>query len=200
MAEDNIRTFIAVKLPRAIQEKIGTLQDKFKNPQDKITWTNPYNIHITLKFLGDIISSRIAHIEKIISDTARNYRSFEISIYGIGTFPKIGQPHIIWAGIRNGKDELNNLYTAVIDNLKKIGYSKQKREFTPHLTLGRIKHIGNTGNFMRRVYKHKEDILANLVVNDILLLKSTLTLKGPIYKTLYKARLAGQGSKSQNQL
>ena len=199
MAEDTIRTFVAIELLADIQKVLGEVEEKLKNSQDKISWVKPHNIHITLKFLGNVPKDDISSIEKAISETARGCHPFDIIIKGTGVFPQVQlfheragrerSPRVVWVGIIDGQDGLRKLYMDLETRLSLIGYPKEERSFTPHLTLGRVKYIKDIDRFIQSLHKYGENILGKMVVGSISLIKSTLTPKGSIYESLYTAKI-----------
>lgn len=186
---DTLRTFIAIELPDEIQKKLGDFSNSLKNPQDKISWVSPKNIHLTLKFLGNVPVGDIDSIQNVISDTAKLYTSFEASIKGTGIFPSERSPRVLWIGTDKGKEDIKIIYTDMENRLASIGIPKEERGFTAHLTIGRIKYIKDTKEFAQNISKHKEDLFGNFTVDSISLVKSILTPKGSVYETLYKAAL-----------
>lgn len=186
---EKLRTFIAIELPGEIQKKLGEFSESIKNPQDRVTWVSSNNIHVTLKFLGDVPIGDIDSIRDIISAVAKNYSSFEAAIKGTGVFPDPRSPRVVWIGIDTGKEKIKNIYMDLEERLASIGIPKEERSFTPHLTLGRVKYIKDVKRFTEGISKHKEDLFGNFTADSISLIKSTLTPKGSVYETLYRMPL-----------
>lgn len=188
-----LRTFIAIELPEEIQKKLGEFSDSVKNPNDRITWVFPKNIHLTLKFIGDVPASDIDSIKNIIIDVAGGYGSFEASIKGTGVFPSERNPRVVWIGVDSGKDKIKDIYTELEERLVSIGIPKEERGYTPHITLARVKYIKDIKGFAGIISKYKENLFGSLSVDGISLIKSTLTPKGAVYEVLYSIPLAGRG-------
>lgn len=188
---ETLRTFIAIELSSEIQEKVGEFANSLRNPQDKITWVSTKNVHITLKFLGDVPANDIVSIQNIISEVAKGHKSLNASIKGTGVFPSERNPRVLWVGVDNGKEEIKNVFTDLENKLASIGISKEERGFTAHLTIGRIKYVKDINEFAQNISKHKEDLFGNFLVDGISLVKSTLTPKGSVYETLFKVKLGG---------
>lgn len=186
---ETLRIFIAIELPEEIQKKLGDFANSIKNSQDKISLVSPQNIHLTLKFLGNVPINDIASIQSIISETAKLYTPFEASVKGTGIFPNERSPRILWIGTDKGKETIKKIYTDLENKLASIGIPKEERGFTAHLTIGRIKYIKDIKEFAQNISKHKEDLFGNFVVNGISLVKSTLTPKGSVYEILHMAKL-----------
>ena len=152
---------------------------------DRITWVDPSNIHITLKFFGETEEERIPKITSLLSDIASRHHPFDIQLCGTGIFGSAYKPRVVWIGIgdnplfiRLGQDTL--------DKMESIGFMKDRQNFVPHLTLGRIKHIDDKKRFSELIGKYKDSIIATETVNEICLIESKLTPKGPLYKVLDK--------------
>ena len=134
-----IRTFIAIDLPDRVQiclEKISSdLQSKLINVP--IRWVPVENIHMTLKFLGDVSENNIDLLKKMLQGEARSHGSFEIGIGGLGAYPKVRRPRVIWTGVE-APSELVDLQQSIETHTARLGYAIDNREFSPHLTLGRV--------------------------------------------------------------
>lgn len=184
-----MRLFIAVELPSSIQSKLAEKIEIFKNPKDKITWVQPQNIHLTLKFLGDVSEEKVAQIKDAISSASLLFKPNACIIKGFGVFPDTRNPRVFWAGITDGADEIKGIAKELENRLEKMGFPAEKRDFVPHLTLGRIKFIKDAKYFDGLLENHKDDLIADAVVRNILLVKSTLTQGGSIYTIIQKSEL-----------
>lgn len=183
---EKLRVFIAIELPEKLQMELSDFVQTIKDPQDKITWVPPNNIHITLKFLGDVPIGDIGPIKEAISNVAENYSPFEATIKGTGVFPDQRNPRVIWIGMDTGKEKIKNIYIDLEDKLVSIRIPREERSFTPHITLGRIKYIKDMRKFSEVLSNHKEDVFGNFMVDSISLIKSTLTPNGSVYEVLYR--------------
>lgn len=186
---DTIRTFIAIELTEEIKENIRQFIELIKNPEDKITWVLPFNVHLTLKFLGNIHAGDINSIKGIIRESAKKYPPFEISIKGTGVFPSQRNPRVVWTGVDTGRERVKEIYGDLENGLSAIGIQKEDRSYTPHFTLGRVKYIKDLKRFSDNILKYKENLFGNLKVSGISLMKSTLTPKGSVYEKLFEAKL-----------
>lgn len=189
-----MRAFIAIELPEGLQKKLSDFVEILKNPHDKISWVSSKNIHLTLKFLGDVSIDDIESIKNIIQEVANRYSPFEAIVKEAGVFPSQRNPRVVWIGIENGKDNCRNIYTNLEDKLVSIGIPKEERDFTPHITIGRVKYIKDINIFSNLITEHSEDLFGNLRVDSISLIKSTLTPEGAVYERLYISPLAGRRS------
>ena len=139
MTKEVIRTFIAVDLPENVKEAIGQVSEQLQDNLSgtPVRWVNPEKIHLTLKFLGDVSRENISIVQKILESEASKRQAMEIGIGGIGAFPKIRHPRVIWIGVE-APSELFDLRRGIESGVARLGYNYDKYDFTPHLTLGRI--------------------------------------------------------------
>lgn len=182
-----MRTFIAIELPKEIKNKLGVFQGQLKSSGADVKWVEPQNIHLTLKFLGEVEEKKIGEINKIIKAVADTSPPFHIKISSIGAFPKIDSPRVIWLGIEAGDKETGEIFKGLEDGLVKIKIPKENRPFSSHITLGRTrsslnkeKLIQQLGEIETKIGRENLEFLAT----KITLFKSTLTPKGPIYEIL----------------
>lgn len=187
--KETIRTFIAVELPREIQDKLGQLQTDFKASMPDVRWTKHGNIHLTLKFLGDVPLSKIDKIGEALREVAVRFSSFTMSLAGIGAFPNSRKPRIVWVGVKKGADELTEIARAIESSMKRLGFSMEKRSFSPHLTVGRIRQLKNPAAMTEALDKSAVGELGEFTVERISLIKSQLDSAGSIYTTLAEASL-----------
>lgn len=133
-----IRSFIAISLSEQTQQKIFEATHYLRCPQTKqVRWVNSENIHLTLKFLGDVSPSNMKFLTGILSKEASKIEPFEFTISRLGAFPHIRQPRVIWLGI-NAPHCLLDLQNRIERETRRLGYATEDKKFTPHLTLGRV--------------------------------------------------------------
>ena len=183
MKEDKLRLFIAIELPSNIIDGLRNVQEELKDKSNKPSWAKPENIHLTLKFLGDTETGKIESMVNILEGIAGKSFGFEISVKGVGTFPAAGNPRVIWVGIEENKDMLQ-LYNNIEEGLATLGFEKERRDFKPHLTLGRIKFLNDRAGLKRGLEKVAGLNLARFAVAGFALFKSTLTPEGAIHTRL----------------
>src|SRR2546427_6874034 len=141
-----LRAFIAIQLSDEMKRQIGSVQAELKREASgsgrrgkavKIGWTQPEGIHLTLKFLGDIQETQVEALREILHRVAAPARSFTLEARGLGAFPNPRAPRVIWLGLHGSNDdmaELQRLQVALEDGVASLGYPKEARAFTPHLT------------------------------------------------------------------
>ncbi len=189
---EKIRTFIAIKLTPEILSNISKLQEELKKTSAQVKWVKPENIHLTLKFLGHITPEELEKVKIVTRETMEPFAPFEISVSGLGAFPKIKYPRVIWVGIDKGKEELKRIAFNIEENLAKIGFDREKRKFSPHLTLGRMKSLNGRERLTEILTKNRVTNLGNMGVAKISIVKSELRPQGPVYTTLEEINLRSE--------
>ena len=146
-------------------------------------------LHLTLKFLGEVPEKRIQLIKDAIKEI--KIPPFTLSLHGIGCFPNIKYIRVVWIGITEGKESLKHLAKMVEKELIPLGFAKDKREFSPHLTLARIKSLGSAdkNKLIKMIQHSKEKEFGVQKIEKFILKKSTLTPTGPIYEDLFEVPL-----------
>lgn len=184
----SIRAFIAISLTKEIQDKILKIQEQLRRSNADVKWVEPENIHLTLKFLGNVEEKKIEKIKGILEKISEEYEKFSMELLKIGAFPKLSNPRVIWIGIEKGKEKLQKTFSDLEEGLNKVGFKKEEREFSAHITIGRVKSPLNRSKLLEEIKRTNFERM-NLLVTKISLFKSTLTPKGPIYESLYEADL-----------
>jgi len=132
-----IRTFIAIEIPGTIISKIRELQDGIRAYGFKIRWVRTENIHLTLKFLGDVEEIKINEIANAVAETVKGHSPITLQAKGIGVFPGIKRPRVLWVGLAGQLEALVRLQQTLDENLMALGFSREERTFKGHLTMGR---------------------------------------------------------------
>lgn len=190
-----IRSFIAIELPSEVKQELIALEGLLKKrcPQ-VVRWVDPQGIHITLKFLGDIASDRIDEINMAIDEATQGLNPFRLELQEVGAFPNLNRVNVIWVGAKGELDKLAYLQKQIESNTEQLGFSREERAFTPHLTLGRVRNYTSPDD-----RKKVGQILAQtpfassqvIMVDSVNLMKSQLTSAGAIYTRLYASQLKG---------
>ena len=188
-----LRAFIAVEIPpeihKAIESKTAPLRAALNT--SPVRWVPTGNIHLTLKFLGDVSPANIEILSQMLSVEVSQHQTFEMKFGGLGAFPNPRRPRVIWIGIQ-APDELEALQHGIEAAAAKLGYLAEKRPFSPHLTIGRVKqNAGSTG--AQKIRQALEDTkigsLGSTRVTDVHLFKSDLKPAGAVYTKLFSAPL-----------
>jgi RNA 2',3'-cyclic 3'-phosphodiesterase len=188
-----IRAFIAIELPPKVQDCLEQVSSQLKDQLGEkiVRWVPVENIHLTLKFFGDVSVKNLKVLQEIINAEAASQKKMEISIGRLGAFPKIRRPRVIWIGVES-PPELLALQRGVESRTTKVGYPPDEREFSPHLTLGRVSRTASPSD----VRKIGEVLSASPVgflgvarVQAVHLFKSDLQPSGAVYSKMFTAPL-----------
>ncbi|MEK6732705.1 MAG: RNA 2',3'-cyclic phosphodiesterase [Candidatus Omnitrophota bacterium] len=193
----SIRAFIAVEIDPQTKQKISALVSSLKKSDADVKWITEDQMHLTLKFLGNVEQSKIQEISAALNSISTNFSPFTIHLSNIGAFPNINHPRVIWLGIDIGAEELKILAEKIETGLEKLGFNpstslgtgKEDREFKAHLTLGRVKSSKNIANLIKLLKETVFSLNADIPIEEIILFQSTLFPKGAIYTKLWTAYL-----------
>lgn len=184
-----IRTFIAVEIPEDIRDKIAEFQNELKSSGGKVTWVKPENMHLTLKFLGDTDEAIVDDIEERIKSAAQDYEPFSVHVKGVGAFPNFKKARVLWIAVDEGMQTLQDLAGDVDKQISELGFEREKRKYTAHLTIGRVKDSRSIELVRDKMVENQNFSAGEFKVDSIYLIKSQLTQHGPIYTKLKKITL-----------
>ncbi|RLE14530.1 RNA 2',3'-cyclic phosphodiesterase [Candidatus Aerophobetes bacterium] len=187
-----MRVFIAVELPEAVKKEIARIQNKIMNTPGRIRWVKPSSLHITLKFLGEIEKEKLNRVFEVTQKIADKFKPFFFEIKGVGIFPETGSPRIIWIGIEKGHLELGRMAKELEDRLFEQGFPRERKKWTPHITLGRVKRLNNQEIIRKLINQEKQTTGGWVKAETISLMQSHLTPQGAIYTPLERFPLKGE--------
>ncbi len=185
---EEIRSFIAIELPEEAKKGLARLRKELERDEHRfVKWVDPGGIHLTLKFLGNISSKRVAEITEAIEKAVQGISPFHLEISGLGAFPSIRQARVFWVGVGGELDKLSRLQQNIDSALAALGFAKEERPFVPHLTLARIREGASPPE--RRSFG---ELVGSTIFGDkypvaveaIRLMRSQLTPAGAIYTCL----------------
>lgn len=182
-----------MELPEGLKKELSELEAQLKiNSPSIVRWVDPGSIHITLKFLGEVPEESIEELELAIEESVPGVEPFKLGISEVGAFPSLNHPQVIWVGVRGDLSQITHLQKKVEENTVKLGFPRERREFTPHLTLGRVRDEA-TLNELKRLTKlligTNFTAIHDIDVDAVNLMKSQLTPNGAIYTCLKKVKL-----------
>ena len=187
-----MRVFTAIEIPPEIKTALLETQRDFKKLDIDVKWVEPQNIHLTLKFLGEINQGQSESIITVLDGIVQNKNTYKIGLGEVGIFPNISSPRIIWIGLEDGIGETKQIFLETEAGLKELGFGKEERIFSPHITLGRIRSFKNK-HLLKEMVSCKNNRLKEspleFFAGGITLFSSTLTPKGPIYEPIKKFTL-----------
>jgi len=183
-----IRAFIAVGLPDALKKELDILQRRLAvEPAAGIKWVSPAGIHLTLKFLGWVAPDKVRAINTAISDAVKSVAPFELGISGLGGFPNLRRLNVVWCGLTGDLARLGELRQAIEKNVSPLGYPTEKRDFSPHLTLARLRDDVAPEARQRlgkKLAEIKFEPRVPITVESVNLMQSTLMPSGAVYTCL----------------
>jgi 2'-5' RNA ligase len=179
-----IRTFIAFKLPDDLLSALGRVQEGLKTKGFAAKWVRPQNIHLTLKFLGNIEVAQVDPIARRLTDAARGCGPLLLGAKGIGVFPHIRQPRVIWAGLAGDVKRVGDLQRSIDAALSEIGFKKEKRSFKGHLTLGRFNSRMDSRQVAQALETYAQFETEPFTAYQVVLFKSELKPTGAVYSKL----------------
>lgn len=179
-----IRSFICIELPDDVKTEIGQLQAHFKGEPVSVSWTKPENIHLTLKFLGDVEEVRLTDVRRVLSDVARRFGPFELVARGCGTFPNERNPRVLWIGVTEDEGHLLRLAGAIEEAMAGLGFAREDRPFKAHLTIGRIRAATGARELARK-FLALHFSTRRFRADRITLMRSDLRPSGAVYSPLH---------------
>jgi len=185
---EEVRSFIAIELPEEAKIGLGKLRNELERTEYTfVKWVNPEGIHLTLKFLGNIPFKQVAEISEAMEGATQGISPFYLEISGLGAFPNLKQPRVLWVGISGELDKLLGLQRNIDSALSPLGFTKEERPFVPHLTLARIRETASHGErraFGELVVSTSFEDKYHIAADAINLMRSQLTPAGAIYTRL----------------
>ncbi|WP_295722626.1 RNA 2',3'-cyclic phosphodiesterase [uncultured Methanobrevibacter sp.] len=179
---ESIRSFLAIDINAELLEKIKNVEDEFKQIDANIKYVNMKNMHLTLKFFGNIDLNMVDEISVKVKEVLNKYQPFDIYIKGSGAFPNAKRIKVIWIGLEE-EQTLKKLQKDLDGEFNKLGFDLEKN-YKSHLTIGRMKNAKNKNLIQEKLQDFKDYDIGNMTVSKIALKKSTLTPQGPIYEDI----------------
>ena len=189
-SEETVRVFIALDIPQDAKDALAeTIRQLRSIIPSGVRWVDPQGIHLTLKFLGNVDTSVVGDILAAMKTASENYDGpkFSLTLSDLGVFPNDRRPRVLWAGADGDLDALETLQTLVDEAVSRLGYSRERRPFRPHLTIGRVQDgvpQGPRRIIGEAVVKTQLPPVTAWEVDNIHLIRSTLTPQGAIYTSL----------------
>jgi 2'-5' RNA ligase len=185
-----MRCFVAVKVADSVRDLIVRVQDSLRRADAHVKWVERENLHLTLKFLGDLADDQVASIRRLLAEEATRWRPMALQYAGIGAFPERGSPRVVWAGAVGDIDRLAGLTAAVERHAEAVGVPRERHPFVAHLTIGRVKSDRHLKRLQAALEPQRQVPLGKDAVDCFTLFQSTLTPDGPVYEVLETYTLA----------
>jgi len=178
-----MRLFVAITLDKAIQKKLVAVQSELQKTQPDMKLVEPDNIHLTLRFLGEVEEEKLSQLVQAIS-VVESYPAFELDLRGIGAFPVERHPKVVWVRGVDGSNTLDQMYGALEKELLDIDFQPDDHKFSAHITLGRNKTPKYNKEFRNLMNEYAIEDFGKQAVKKVSLLQSALTPEGPIYTNI----------------
>lgn len=179
----DIRTFIAVDLPQEIKMDIDRMIAGLRRDNSGIRWVKAANLHLTLRFLGDIPQQSVQTLTESLKENLDGFGPFDLVLSGMGGFPNLKRPRVIWIGTGDGTDRLIDLAEKVETGCIESGFGKGDKKFSSHMTIGRVRFPKGLEPLLDKIEKTKFES-SKFTVNEIFVVKSDLSPSGPKYTKL----------------
>ena len=187
MAGERIRSFLAVDLNDAsVISKLIEAQRELRNTGADLKLVEPENIHATVRFLGEVPSATIDLVKEQMNEV--KFRLFDAEFVGLGAFPNLRRINVVWVGMRKGYEEISRIFEQLEPRLEKIGFAPDRKGFSPHVTIARVKTGRMRDELAKYVDAMRDTPFGVVHVSELRLKKSILTPKGPVYSTIYALR------------
>ncbi len=184
------RVFCAIELPALVREKISAHIKRLREaaPDSPARWIRRENVHLTLKFVGEVPPPRANDLSQVCADTVANFSPFEIEIGGTGSFPIQGTPRVLWIGVSDHSRKLEALQAKLDAECLCFGFEREARKFNPHLTIARLRKPQGA-RALARLHKETAFEPATIVVSELLVIRSELGSEGSKYTVLSRHAL-----------
>jgi len=185
-----IRSFIAIELPEETRQKLAAIQEQLKESRTGVRWVKPASIHLTLKFLGNILPEQVEGIAAAAAQLVKDEPPITLCAGGLGGFPSQRKPRVIWVGLHGEVERLASIQVGLEKALETLGFAREGREFRPHLTIGRVKDRRRLQSLIEAMSTLELPEFNSFDADEIILYKSDLRPTGAIYTKLHRMPLA----------
>ena len=182
-----MRAFIAIELNSAIKDELTKVQSELKSSGADLKRVDPKAMHLTLKFLGEVSDDKIEEVKDILNRVSSQHSKFELSLFKLGGFPTLKVPRVIWVGLDKGCSQAEAIAGELEEALTQIGFAKEKKSFSAHLTLGRVRSNKGKQKLLKMIDALVFKPSASSTVDKITLFQSKLTTQGAIHTPLHQA-------------
>ena len=181
------RTFCAIELSNEVRERLAehAQQLRQKNPEASASWSRPENVHLTLKFFGNVPTQDLSKISAAASRAAKEFSLFQIRIGGTGVFPRRSRPQVLWIGVEDASGHLSDLQQRLEEEFAIEGFPKDDRGYRPHLTIARLRKPEDARQLAEAHIQTKFSFI-EVPVNEFVLFRSELSSKGSRYMPISK--------------
>jgi 2'-5' RNA ligase len=176
-----IRSFIAIEIPSDVRRFLSDLISQLKRTGADVKWVRPESIHLTLKFLGNVRADLIPQIAATIAPAFVDFAPAAVSASGVGVFPGMRRPRVVWAGVTDPGGRLAGLASNIENRLEPLGFEREQRSFNPHLTLGRVNSGRGASELADTITRLADAQGPSFTAEHAVLFQSVLTPAGAVY-------------------
>ncbi len=181
-----MRCFVAITLSEEVKEEVYRLIETLKGHGGAIRWVKRDSLHLTLKFLGSVQDERVPEIREAIGRAAKGLSPFFLRATGTGVFPDYRRPRVIWVGVERER-ALEDLYGRIEEEFEHLGFERERRGLTPHITIGRVKEPETVRGVLKELRGYKDREFGKIYVDRVVLMKSILRPEGADYERVSEA-------------
>ena len=182
---ERVRSFVAILLDEAVRGAVAAELEHLRPLARSVAWVPPQNLHLTLKFLGETPAEAIEAVKEVLAEGVSATEPFTLSFHGLGAFPGLTRPRVIWIGMLQGARECQALQARVEEALARLGLPREGRAYTPHLTIGRVREPRGLASLQQAIVQGGQKEFGSLEVSAISLMKSDLHPTGARYTELH---------------
>ena len=186
-----VRTFIAAEISGEVHACATKAIEHLSNCNADIKWVRPSDMHLTIKFLGDVDYTGLSDVCRSLERAVADFEPIEVECGGLGAFPRLERPRTIWLGIDDSEKRLAQLVGAVEDAMADIRFRRESRPFQPHLTLGRLRNGQHSEALAEQIRNGEFTLRGGLVIDELVVFSSELAREGPTYTTIGRVELNG---------
>jgi 2'-5' RNA ligase len=185
------RVFIAIELPRTLRARIAEHTKELRDPVSyaRASWAREENLHLTLKFLGEIHVAEVEALSEAIKTAAHANEKFDFRIGDCGAFPPAGQPRVLWIGVEDESGKLAHLYEALENECATAGFTREARSFHPHLTIARLRQPHGSRQ-LAQLHKERGFVSETISVSELVVIRSELSSQGSRYTVVARHHLS----------
>jgi len=184
-----VRSFVALELSDEVRERLSALLQRLQRTSAAVKWVEPENLHLTLKFLGEVPEERIELIAESLRAVAQATEPFSFTVKGVGGFPDLRRPRVLWVGVE-ATQPLMRLQQLIERAMEQLGFPPEERAYHPHITLGRVKAMAGMEKVREILGEYKDAEFGEVFVAHLTLFRSDLSREGPTYTPLAKLKFA----------
>ncbi len=184
-----IRTFLALDLDAPIRQAIVAAAGRLPVGESKVRWVKPRNMHVTMKFLGDVPDADVMGICRAVEDAAAGLAPVEFDVVGLECAPARGPVKMVWAGVRESGRTLTGTFAGLESAMEALGFDVERRAFRPHLTVGRFRYCADPAGLRQATARLGDEQFGTQSADEVVVYSSQLTKKGPVYAAMARFKL-----------